>query len=115
MTSPETFAPATALAVVANDTAPLTLLPATALAVAAFVTSPETLAPATAFAVAELVTSPVTFAPTTFDNPPPSPENKPVFAVNATAVTVDATFNPVNVPTDVMFGCVPVVKGPDNV
>ena len=88
VTSPETFAPATAFAVVANETAPETLEPATEFATAAYATSPLTFAPATAFAVAELVTSPVTLAPTIFDNPPPSPENKPVFAVNADAVTV---------------------------
>ena len=49
-------------------------------------------------------TVPVTLAPTTFDNPPASPVNTPVFAVILTAVILPFTSNPVNVPTLVMFG-----------
>ena len=40
-------------------------------------------------AVVAVATVPLTLAATMFDNPPPSPENKPVFAVNAGAVIVD--------------------------
>ena len=44
--------------------------------------------------------------------PLPLPVKTPVFAVNATAVTVLFTLNPVNVPTLVMLGCALVVTVP---
>ena len=56
-------------------------------------------------AVVEVATVPVTLPPTTFDKPPASPVNTPVFAVIAEAVIVPLTPKPVNVPTDVMFAC----------
>ena len=46
------------------------------------------------------------------DNPPPSPVNIPVLAVNADAVTVPVTFKLVKVPTLVIFGCALVVSVP---
>ena len=49
-------------------------------------------------------TVPVTFAPAIALKPEPLPVNTPVFAVNATAVTVPLTPNPVNVPKLVTFG-----------
>ena len=57
-------------------------------------------------------TVPVTFAPTIELNPLALPVNTPVFAVNATAVTVPLTPSDVNVPTEVMFGCAAVVIVP---
>ena len=56
-------------------------------------------------ATAEFATCPVTLPPTTFDKPPASPVNTPVFAVIAEAVIVPLTPKPVNVPNDVMFAC----------
>ena len=60
-------------------------------------------------------TVPVTLAPTILDNPPPSPVNRPVFAVNAGAVIRPLTPNELKVPKDVTFGCAAVVKLPVNV
>ena len=59
-----------------------------------------------------LATVPVTLAPTIELNPLPLPVNTPVFAVNATAVTVPLTPKLGNVPTLVIFGCAFVVTVP---
>ena len=63
-------------------------------------------------AVVALATVPVTFAPAIALRPLPLPVNIPVFAVNATAVTVPLTPKLVNVPTLVMLGCAAVVTVP---
>ena len=63
-------------------------------------------------AVVAVATVPLILAATTFDKPPASPVNTPVFAVNATAVTVPLTPNALNVPNDVMFGCDAVASVP---
>jgi len=59
-----------------------------------------------------LPTVPITLAPTNELNPLPLPVNTPVFAVNATAVTVPFTPKVVNVPTLVILGCAAVVTVP---
>ena len=73
---------------------------------------PTTLATATEYAYNALPTLPVTLAPTIERSPLPLPVNTPVFAVNATAVTVPFTPNDVSVPTLVIFGCAAVVSVP---
>ena len=60
-------------------------------------------------ALVALDTVPVTLAPTNELNPLPLPVKTPVFAVNAAPVVVPTTFNDVNVPTLVIFGCAAVV------
>ena len=95
---------------------PAVILPVTArldnvptlvmLGCAAVVTVPAVVA------VVALDTVPVTFAPAISLSPEPLPVNTPVFAVNATAVTVPFTPSEVNVPTEVMFGCAFVVTVP---
>ena len=64
-------------------------------------------------AYAAFATTPETLAAAKFDNPPPSPLNKPVFAVNDCDVTIPLTPNTDHVPTLVIFGCADVVTVPD--
>ena len=45
-----------------------------------------------------------TLPPAIFDKPPPSPVNRPVFAVIVCAVITPLTPNTDSVPSDVMFG-----------